>query len=545
LFKKYLFTLLTLIILCYVAGFLNLPAVFIILLACFFYVLLFMLVLVASRTLPAAAHKRINENKLTFVLSFVVWLTLFLLGIMAINKYYTPGSSPIVRILTIGLFLIISLVLGWLLLAIKRARKTTATACAVANILFIVLAPFVTGNSTQTATDYDPAKPKQRLNLSRRILSSLPYVDWTPSAELEKVSVTRYEPEHSFKGINILNSMALAQAYLIDMEGNILHTWSDSTRKNRWNEHVELCRNGDLLVILKDEMLMRLDWDSTLTWTNKLRCHHEITEDKNGDIYVLSRRDEMTFVAGFPVPVLNDYIAVISSDGKTKREIPILKAVKKYIPFRAVPEIYMSIINPGKLINMVLRKSALGFFCVHGSAFDIFHNNRISIIDRDIEGVCKKGDVLICIRELDLIGILDIENQEFVWTWGPGQLSRPHHPTLLANGNILVFDNGRLKQRSRVIELNPVTNQIVWEYKTNPPQDFYSPLRGSCQRLPNGNTLITESNKGRAFEVMPDGTIVWEFFNPEIDTKSKKRAIIYRLIRITDPENYSYLKDLY
>jgi hypothetical protein len=545
LFKKYLFTLLILGILCYAAGFLNLPAVFIILLAIFFYLFFYMLVLAASRTLPAAAHKRIKENKLTFVPTFVVWLTLFLLGIRAINKYYMAGAFPIMRILSVGLFLVIALVLGWLMLAIKRYRKTTSAACAVAHILFIVLAPFVSGEGSQNEPDYDPSDPDKSMNLSGRILSSLPYVDWTPSAELEKVSVTRNEPEHSFKGINIFNSMALAQAYLVDMEGKILHTWSDSNSKNRWNEHVELCRNGDLLVILKDQMLMRFDWDSTIKWTNKLRCHHEIIEDKNDDIYVLSRRDEMAFVAGFPVPVLSDYIAVISSDGKIKKEIPILKAVKKHIPFRIVPEIYLSIINPGKLMNMILRKGVLGYLCVHGSAFDIFHNNRISIIDQDIKGVCKKGDVLICIRELDLIGILDIENEEFTWTWGPGELSRPHYPTLLANGNILVFDNGRLKQRSRVIELDPVTNKIVWEYKTNPPQDFYSPLRGSCQRLPNGNTLITESNRGRAFEVMGDGTIVWEFFNPEIDTESEKRAIIYRMIRIIEPENYSSLKDLY
>jgi hypothetical protein len=32
--------------------------------------------------------------------------------------------------------------------------------------------------------------------------------------------------------------------------------------------------------------------------------------------------------------------------------------------------------------------------------------------------------------------------------------------------------------------------------------------------LPNGNTLITESDGGRLFEVTADGQIVWEFVNP-------------------------------
>jgi hypothetical protein len=59
-------------------------------------------------------------------------------------------------------------------------------------------------------------------------------------------------------------------------------------------------------------------------------------------------------------------------------------------------------------------------------------------------------------------------------------------------------------------------------------------IRGGAQRLPNGNTLITESDKGRAFEVTREGEIVWDFYNP--DTGSEGRTgIIYRFFRITDP----------
>ena len=63
--------------------------------------------------------------------------------------------------------------------------------------------------------------------------------------------------------------------------------------------------------------------------------------------------------------------------------------------------------------------------------------------------------------------------------------------------------------------------------------------------MPNGNTLITESNKGHVFEVTRDGEIVWEFYSPYIDLIKKKRAVIYRMMRITDPENYPNLDGLY
>jgi hypothetical protein len=39
-------------------------------------------------------------------------------------------------------------------------------------------------------------------------------------------------------------------------------------------------------------------------------------------------------------------------------------------------------------------------------------------------------------------------------------------------------------------------------------------VRGAQQRLPNGNTLITESEAGRLLEVTADGEVVWEYINP-------------------------------
>jgi hypothetical protein len=69
----------------------------------------------------------------------------------------------------------------------------------------------------------------------------------------------------------------------------------------------------------------------------------------------------------------------------------------------------------------------------------------------------------------------------------------------------------------------------VWRYEH--PEFFYR-LRGSAQTLPNGHVLVTESDKGHAFEVTRDGTRVWEFWNPDvIDGDTPTRGVIYRLIR--------------
>ena len=55
---------------------------------------------------------------------------------------------------------------------------------------------------------------------------------------------------------------------------------------------------------------------------------------------------------------------------------------------------------------------------------------------------------------------------------GPGQVSEPHHPSLLANGNILLFDNGLRLRYSRVVELDPKTKQVVWEYVGDPQESL-------------------------------------------------------------------------
>jgi hypothetical protein len=68
---------------------------------------------------------------------------------------------------------------------------------------------------------------------------------------------------------------------------------------------------------------------------------------------------------------------------------------------------------------------------------------------------------------------------------------------------------------SRVQEFDPLTSNVVWEYHGTPEDPFWSGVRSAQQRLPNGNTLITESDRGRLLEVSPAGEIVWEYVNPD------------------------------
>ena len=61
---------------------------------------------------------------------------------------------------------------------------------------------------------------------------------------------------------------------------------------------------------------------------------------------------------------------------------------------------------------------------------------------------------------------------------------------------------------------------------------FYSNLMSGAQRLPNGNTLITEADVGRVFEITASGEVVWEYAPDWVDTTQFMGGAVYRAYRI-------------
>lgn len=113
------------------------------------------------------------------------------------------------------------------------------------------------------------------------------------------------------------------------------------------------------------------------------------------------------------------------------------------------------------------------------------------------------------------------------------QISGQHDPQIIPDGlpgagNLLLLDDHgeagfppvalSYTGGSRVLEINPVTKQIVWEYSATDsdqaPWTFRTTFIGDVRRLPNGNTFIDEGMNGRFFQVTPAGEIVWEYVSP-------------------------------
>ena len=336
----------------------------------------------------------------------------------------------------------------------------------------------------------------------------------------ERRGVTTYDPTRALNGYTLFTSGDDQKAYIISMTGEVLHewhlpfsaVWDDTAQvKNPRPDSMihyhkaHLYPTGDLLAIyeaLGDTPwgygLVKMDKNSRLIWKYLEGAHHDLDVGPDGKIYVLTHEIRNTVLDQWlhlKPPRVDDYVVVLSPDGEVLKKVSVLDAL---------------IASPyARMVNLVA-------WYTEG---DYTHTNAIDLVNEQaatrVAGV-RGNQVLLSMRELGAIGLLDLDREVFTWALrGPwvGQ----HDPDLLPNGNMLLFDNyGHYGQGgiSRVIEFDPKTLELVWSYTGDATRPFESKLRSGQERLANGNTLITESDGGRLFEVTRDGAIVWEYINP-------------------------------
>ncbi|MFH1037409.1 MAG: arylsulfotransferase family protein [PVC group bacterium] len=386
-----------------------------------------------------------------------------------------------------------------------------------------------------------PAEKRTDNNL--RNLRALPYISVSSHpADTSLTGVTVHIPEKAFEGYNLYTDEK--HAYLIDMEGQAVQRWDFPTDNPEW-EHVEYLGKGEILANCNGEQIVKLDRDSKVIWSRPYQVHHDIAVDANGTILVPIGTDPRLYRSRL---VQFDSILRLSGQGEIEGEwssfssFDRLRRLHRPLKLDTEPDItgissalkrfYFRRIRG---LSARVHEIDKWFRAIVGlDKYDYYHLNTVEVLPET--GLGKRdprfaaGNILTCLRHVDMILILDRESGEIAWSWGPGILDWPHMPTLLDNGTILVYDNGAHRTYSRVLELDPVSGEIVWEYRGDPPEAFYSKTRGSNQRLPNGNTLICESERGRVFEVTPSGDVVWEFYPPDI--RDGRRRLIYRMERI-------------
>ena len=360
-------------------------------------------------------------------------------------------------------------------------------------------------------------------------LLALGYADGVSPATTRS-GTTFHKQDIAYQGLNLQNDGHGASAVLMDMDGVVLHEWAFPFSKAfpdslsfdgesgtyHWRR-VRLLPDGDLLAIYNQHGLIQLDRDSNLLWTFEDHVHHDIEVLADGSIYVITNQAEVVERINPDRPILHDFIVKLSPDGREIDRISVLEAIEDsdYLP----------------LLDLTPKVG------------DIMHTNEIEVLDgrlADWNPAFKAGNLLVSIRNFNTVVVIDPVERRVVWTLS-NLFSAQHDPRILDNGNMLIFDNkGDTGEVSRVFELDLRNQQITWNYRGS-EHDFHSETCGTAQRLPNGNTLITESNFGRAFEVTPERSIVWEYYSPErTGPDDAFIAQIYEIVRIA-PDSVPWL----
>ena len=308
---------------------------------------------------------------------------------------------------------------------------------------------------------------------------------------------------------------------LIDMNGNVVHTWNVVPY---FNKRARVLENGHLLYAGPDKRVIQYDWDSNIVWEHK-------GIGSVNDLRILPNGNRL-LIAHEPIPQ--------SAQGKV--EDVSEKIAPWWGPRMRGSEEHQ---QGGDIFEVNLNGEVvwewhahdhldLNLFSPLTPLNDWLHMNSIAPLPENKwydagDKRFKPGNILINPRNINMMYIVDKQTGSVVWEGThnyKGGMAHSHEPEMIEKGlpgagNIILFDNS-LFPRNRthtgqtfIIELDPTTMEIVWKYETEGYANikFFSKTMGTQKRLPNGNTFIGEDNTGRLFQVQPDGTIVWEFIN--------------------------------
>lgn len=364
-------------------------------------------------------------------------------------------------------------------------------------------------------------------------LESLGYASGVKLAPTRR-GVTAHDRARAYDGLNLVVSGHAPEATLVDMKGKVLHRWSrsffeafpDASVSPRLDSvqfwrRARLLPGGELLAIFDNHGLIKIDRGSRILWAAPVSAHHDLDLSDEGHIYVLTRQIGLLPRIHKYRAVIEDFITVLDGDGRLIRRVSLLEAFERspYAPLLAK------------------RNSAGG---------DFFHTNTLEILDgtqASRSPAFRRGNVLISLRELDVVAVVDLQLEAVTWAL-TGQWRSQHQPTLLDNGTLLLFDNLGRGGLSKVLELDPLSQEVRWSYPGSSGSGLFSLTIGSCQRLPNDNTLITESEAGRAFEVTPELKIVWEYVSPHrTGPNDELVATLFEVVRIESESAADWLFD--
>ncbi|GAB2655989.1 aryl-sulfate sulfotransferase [Gordonia jinhuaensis] len=327
------------------------------------------------------------------------------------------------------------------------------------------------------------------------------------------------EPENSFGGFTLYAPLnGAGQVYLVDENGEEAHRWDLPYRPGR---HARLLADGSLA------------YNGCLVGSERAEPLFDMWRKYSGGSMARYDRDG-TLLSEFVDPMQHHDANHLDDGGILYAAVEPLtgncaKSVRGGHPGTEAVDADK---NPVVYADVIREVDADGRLVWEWKAFDHLDVEAFPLQPHYwreqwplINSVAPLGTdrVIASLRSVSGVIVIDRASGDVVWHLDSTVVAQQHHATPLDNGNILIFDNGTFRHGesvtySRVIEVDPATNDIVWNYTDPFREGFFTPYMGGAQRLRNGNTLITEAAFGRIFEVTESGRLCWEYVVPHFST---------------------------
>ena len=406
-----------------------------------------------------------------------------------------------------------------------------------------------------------------------------------PASAQEKTVGVLVNTEAAYEGYTLFSPSSTPSVHLIDNEGRIIHTWEIENTEAVMEAHLR--GNGNLVVVAgprdtpnTPNIVQHMGSIREYTWNNRfvweyhhqfaargLEQHHGIDILPNGNILAIAwERRPMNEAAA--VGLKPAFSAALQKRSLLVEIIVEIDPLTNEIVWRWDSWDHLAQNLDADLPNY-------GEIAQHPQRIDINNQPRLTgDMSRPYDWMHANAanyhpeldQIVISVREFNELWIIDHSPStaeaagpagDLLWRWGNPAAYQQGDPVddrqlfgqhdvqwiedgLPGAGNILIFNNQHIsadgEKYSSALEIKPPLRpdgsydweqdvEIVWSYRAD---GFYSPVLSGVQRLPNGNTLITEGRPGRLIEVSADGEVVWEFVNP-VTTRG--------LIKQGDPPN--------
>lgn len=319
------------------------------------------------------------------------------------------------------------------------------------------------------------------------------------------------DPDRTAPGTRLVSGLtpgrkALAGARLYDLDGTEIHYWpadygtlapGGESPNNVFLHGIAVFEDGSIVVNFDNgNVLARLDACGVPLWVREGQYHHAVT-----------RAGEDSLWTWLAVPgerpdgreIVREHL--VRLDGATGEEQHRISLEEDIV---AAQEVHGQF-----ALHTVESAESLQYCC------DAFHPNDVEALPPEMADAFPMflaGDLLLSFRSLNMIAVIDPGTAALKWR-RIGPWHRQHDPDWLPDGTVSVYDNGMGLGRSLIRRVDPRTGEVWTAYRARPAREFYSWRRGKHQTLPNGNILITESERGRVLEVTPEGDTVWMFNN--------------------------------